>query len=130
MSISDGIALSSSVANWAYVIEMLMYLVFVYITLDIIKEQVGYQAKGYKLQEVVVILSEFKSPEFSNARKHIYYEDLPESVEGMSGSQVIFHVQKTDEVFITFDKIGYLMYERYINKEPVIESYWQMIWIC
>lgn len=130
MNTADSIALSSSIATWAYVIEMFIYLVLVYMTLDIIKEQVDYQAKGYKFQEVVTILTELRTSDFSNARKYIYYEDLPENTAGVSEGNIIAHLQKTDEVFITFDRIGYLIYEKYISVGPVIESYWQLIWIC
>jgi hypothetical protein len=82
-----------------------------------------------KLQEVVAIFKELKTPELVAARRYIY-ESFPEDLEGIELGQLKTHLQKAEVAFIVFDRLGYLIEQGHVDKEPILDNYWPLIWRC
>ena len=105
------------------------YAVLFVIALVIAWIQTSALIKNGKLQMVITIFTELKAQDFIDKRRYIY-DDLPESTEGIEPSQLKAHFLKVEAALSAFDRVGYLLRERHIDAEPILENYWASVWRC
>lgn len=85
--------------------------------------------KNRKLQVALTIFQELQAQGPIDTRKYIY-NTFPESIEGLENDVIKAHIQKAEVAFLVFDRIGYLVIKKHIDKTDVMENYWSSIWRC
>lgn len=85
--------------------------------------------KRGRFQATLAVFRELKSKDFISERRYIY-DFLPESIEGVEGSQLKDYFLEIEAALTAFDRVGYLLRENHIEKEPILENYWASVWRC
>ncbi len=119
---------SDQIAFFAFLVNCI-YVLLVSATLWYVGRQFTQQKKEHRLHETLTMFEKLQREEMVEARRYIY-ENLPETIERLDDRQLIIHIQKTEKTFIAFTHVSYLLQEEYIDKEPILENYWAVIWKC
>lgn len=82
-----------------------------------------------EIQVPLAIFEELKTEAFIDERRYIY-ERFPEKVEEVEPAQLKAHLQEAEVALAAFQRIGYLVKKGYIDSEPILESYWTILWRC
>lgn len=122
MNTAEYIAFYTCMATW-------LYLVLVTATLLYVRRQVKNQDKERKFQTVLAIFRELKTQDFIDNRRYIY-DFLPANIEGIESNQLKDYFLEIEVALAAFDRVGYLLREKHIEREPIMENYWASVWRC
>ncbi|HEV7999147.1 MAG TPA: hypothetical protein VGP63_04655 [Planctomycetaceae bacterium] len=119
---TDYAAIVTAVATSLYTVS---FLVAVWIALAQTKE---FQASR-KLQVLLAIFEEMKSPTLVEQRRYLY-QKFPETIEGVDHKQIGEHFRQVEMALTSFSRIGYCLEHGYIEAEPILDNQWALIWRC
>ena len=122
MSTIEWLTLFIGIGTWAYV-------VFVGWTLYYIKGQFEEAGNSLKLESTLVIFRELQTREAREARRYIYAE-LPFEIHGLPVRVLQEHLERSEEAFTAFDRIGHLLKEEHLDVDFIVTKLWPMIWRC
>ena len=114
--------------KWASLATIVYSVAFI-LSLSFILWQLLEIRRARSLQAILAIFEELQTPEARLARRYIYTR-LPRETEGIPEDELTEHLINTEEAFITFDRVGYLVRERYIPSSDIIGFLWLPIWKC
>ena len=115
----------AAITAWA----MCVYVILVAGTLVGVYFQLRELKKHRTLQASLAIFKELHTREARRARRDIY-ERVPGNIERTDENDLKMYSEMADEALITFELIGYLIGERYIDPAPLIDTHWLAIWKC
>lgn len=105
------------------------YVVVIVRTLRYIRDQAKELRKHRTLQATLAIFKELQTREARKSRSEIYVR-VPRTIEGLEESDRQMYLEMAEEALITFDLVGYLVREGYLDPAPLIDTHWPAIWKC
>lgn len=113
---------SAALATW-------VYATLVFITVIYAVVQVRELRKNRKLQTSFILFQELQAEKVRNARRYIY-DHVPMSTEGVDETELKKHAVACEEAIQMFHRVGYLLREKQIDPDSILENYWDVVWRC
>lgn len=105
------------------------YAVLVLITLFYIIVQVSELRKNRKFQTALTLFRELQDARVCRSRRYIY-KKIPVSIEGIGDEDLERHSIECENAVQMFHRVGYLLREKQIDPDPILENYWDVAWRC
>ena len=110
-----------------YTIVNCIYVFLVLVTLIYVIMQVLEMKRNRKLQSAVLIFEELKSTINREARKKLY-KKVPNDISDLRDEYLEKYLDIVQEAVLSFDRIGYLIQEGYMDSDPILKLCWRLIW--
>ncbi len=118
-------AIATSITAFVTVVYTIMFGQAVFAAF----KQLSELKKSGRFQATLAVFKELKARDFIEDRRYIY-DNLPENTAGIEAVQLKSHFRNVEVALTAFERVGYLLREKHIDAEPILENYWASVWRC